>query len=270
MRKSYYPKIAILCVILLFSINCVSNSYTQANHNITTQVEAKNETKNDNETNHLLIIAISCAIWIIGYNFLSSRALLKKTSDEKKSLKQENSQLQLINEMQQMKQENERKIAQLKLKQLNKEIKHKKALLLQHITEHINLAKRIQQHKNSEKIPQWLETYLSKYSYSSTKNWNRFLAEFEGVFPKFLLFMQETYPTLTENDLQYLILAILGLDTNDIAFVLNKTTRTIWNRRDTIKSRLALGDISIESWLDTIIHSYQKQYRELIEEKDQD
>ena len=38
----------------------------------------------------------------------------------------------------------------------------------------------------------------------------------------------------------------------------------------TIKSRLALGDISIETWLDTIIHSYQKQYRELIEEKEQD
>ena len=62
----------------------------------------------------------------------------------------------------------------------------------------------------------------------------------------------------------------MGLDTNDIAFVLNKTTRTIWNRRDTIKSRLALGDISIEAWLDTLMNSYQKQYRELLEEKDQD
>ena len=75
---------------------------------------------------------------------------------------------------------------------------------------------------------------------------------------------------LTENDMQYLILAILGLDINDIAFVLNKTTRTIWNRRDTIKSRLALGDISIESWLDTLMDSYQKQYRELLDEQDQD
>lgn len=75
---------------------------------------------------------------------------------------------------------------------------------------------------------------------------------------------------LTENDIQYLILTILGLDINDIAFVLNKTTRTIWNRRDTIKSRLALGDISIEAWLDALMNSYQKQYRELLEEKDQD
>ena len=82
--------------------------------------------------------------------------------------------------------------------------------------------------------------------------------------------MQENHPMLTENDIQYLILTILGLDINDIAFVLNKTTRTIWNRRDTIKSRLALGDISIEAWLDTLMNSYQKQYRELLEEKDQD
>ena len=82
--------------------------------------------------------------------------------------------------------------------------------------------------------------------------------------------MQENHPMLTENDIQYLILTILGLDINDIAFVLNKTTRTIWNRRDTIKSRLALGDISIEAWLDALMNSYQKQYRELLEEKDQD
>ena len=82
--------------------------------------------------------------------------------------------------------------------------------------------------------------------------------------------MQENHPMLTENDIQYLILTILGLDINDIAFVLNKTTRTIWNRRDTIKSRLTLGDISIEAWLDTLMNSYQKQYRELLEEKDQD
>ena len=82
--------------------------------------------------------------------------------------------------------------------------------------------------------------------------------------------MQENHPMLTENDIQYLILTILGLDINDIAFVLNKTTRTIWNRRDTIKSRLALGDISIEVWLDALMNSYQKQYRELLEEKEQD
>ena len=82
--------------------------------------------------------------------------------------------------------------------------------------------------------------------------------------------MRENHPMLTENDIQYLILTILGLDINDIAFVLNKTTRTIWNRRDTIKSRLALGDISIEAWLDTLMNSYQKQYRDLLEEKDQD
>lgn len=270
MQKSYYLKIAVRCVALLFAIMCASNGYVCANDCVSAQSEVKNEVKNEKKANNLLIIAISCAVWIIGYNFLSSKALLKKTSDEKKSLKEENLQLQLMNEMQQIQQENERKIAQLKIKQLNKEVKHKKALLLQHITEHINLAKRIQQHKNTEKIPQWLETYLNKYSYSDTKNWNRFLSEFEGVFPKFLLFIQDSYPMLTENDMQYLILAILGLDINDIAFVLNKTTRTIWNRRDTIKSRLSLGDMSIETWLDALMNSYQKQYRELLEEKDQD
>ena len=63
MRKSYYPKIAALCITLLLSITYVSNSYAQTNDTISTQIEAENETKNDNRTSHLLIIAISCAIF---------------------------------------------------------------------------------------------------------------------------------------------------------------------------------------------------------------
>lgn len=269
MTKNYYSAIATICLVLLLSITCISKSYAHNNDSITTKVEVKNEAKNDFEINKLLIIAISCAIWIIGYNFLSSKALLKKSLNEKKSLKAENSQLQLTNELQQIKQEHERKIAQLKLKQLRREIKHKKALLLQNITEHIHLAKRIQQHKNTEKAPQWLETYLSKYSYSSAKNWNRFLAEFEGVFPNFLQFIRESHPELTESDIQYIILTILGLDNNDISFVLSKTTRTIWNRRDTIKTRLDLKETSIEEWLDSLMSSYERKYRELLEKEEE-
>ena len=269
MRKHYHPLITIVCFVLLLSITCISKSYAHNNDSITTKVEVKNEAKNDFEINKLLIIAISCAIWIIGYNFLSSKALLKKSLNEKKSLKAENSQLQLTNELQQIKQEHERKIAQLKLKQLRREIKHKKALLLQNITEHILLAKRIQQHKNTEKAPQWLETYLSKYSYSSAKNWNRFLAEFEGIFPNFLQFIRESYPEVTESDIQYIILTILGLDNNDISFVLSKSTRTIWNRRDTIKTRLDLKEASIEEWLDSLMSSYERKYRELLEKEEE-
>lgn len=267
MTKNYYSAIATICLVLLLSITCISKSYAHNNDSITTKVEVKNEAKTDFEINKLLIIAISCAIWIIGYNFLSSKALLKKSLNEKKSLKKENSQLQLTNELQQIKQEHERKIAQLKLKQLRREIKHKKALLLQNITEHIHLAKRIQQHKNTEKAPQWLETYLSKYSYSSAKNWNRFLAEFEGIFPNFLQFIRESHPELTESDIQYIILTILGLDNNDISFVLSKTTRTIRNRRDTIKTRLDLKEASIEEWLDSLMSSYERKYRELLEKE---
>lgn len=269
MTKNYYSAIATICLVLLLSITCISKSYAHNNDSITTKEEVKNEAKNDFEINKLLIIAISCAIWIIGYNFLSSKALLKKSLNEKKSLKAENSQLQLTNELQQIKQEHERKIAQLKLKQLHREIKHKKALLLQNITEHILLAKRIQQHKNTEKAPQWLETYLSKYSYSSAKNWNRFLAEFEGIFPNFLQFIRKSYPELTESDIQYIILTILGLDNNDISFVLSKTTRTIWNRRDTIKTRLELREASIEEWLDSLMSSYERKYRELLEKEEE-
>ena len=186
---------------------------------------------------------------------------------EKKQLKAENIHLQQINELQQIKYENERKIARIKQAQLNREIKNQKKLLLQNITEHINLAKEIQKHK-PEAMPQWLNSYLNKYTYSSPKQWNAFVKEFDGTFPQLITYITEQYPMLTESDVQYLMLAILGLDTNDIAFVLNKTVRTIWNRRDTIKSRVEKEDLSIEDWLDTIMKEYTKKYASLLEADD--
>ena len=212
--------------------------------------------------NNEIILLVGSVIWMLLFNHLSSRSIIRRNVHEKKQLKAENRQLQQTYELQQLKHENERKIARIKQAQLNREIKNQKKLLLQNITEHINLAKEIQKHK-PEAMPQWLNSYLNKYTYSSPKQWNAFVKEFDGPFPQLRTYITEQYPMLTESDVQYLMLAILGLDTNDIAFVLNKTVRTIWNRRDTIKSRVDKDDLSIEDWLEVILKGYAKKYNSL-------
>lgn len=212
--------------------------------------------------NNEIILLVGSVIWMLLFNHLSSRSIIRRNVHEKKQLKAENRQLQQTYELQQLKHENERKIARIKQAQLNREIKNQKKLLLQNITEHINLAKEIQKHK-PEAMPQWLNSYLNKYTYSSPKQWNAFVKEFDGTFPQLRTYITEQYPMLTESDVQYLMLAILGLDTNDIAFVLNKTVRTIWNRRDTIKSRVDKDDLSIEDWLEVILKGYAKKYNSL-------
>ena len=211
-----------------------------------------------------IILLVGSFLWVLLFNHFSSKSIIRRNVHEKKQLKAENTHLQQINELQQIKYENERKIARIKQAQLNREIKNQKKLLLQNIMEHINLTKEIQKHK-LEGMPQWLNSYLNKYTYSSPKQWNAFVKEFDGAFPQLITYITEQYPMLTESDVQYLMLAILGLDTNDIAFVLNKATRTIWNRRDTIKSRVEKEDFSIEDWLDTIMKEYTKKYASLLE-----
>jgi hypothetical protein len=212
--------------------------------------------------NNEIILLVGSFLWVLLFNHFSSKSIIRRNVHEKKQLKAENIHLQQINELQQIKYENERKIARIKQAQLSREIKNQKKLLLQNITEHINLAKEIQRHK-PEAMPQWLNSYLNKYTYSSPKQWNAFVREFDGAFPQLRTYITEQYPMLTESDVQYLMLAILGLDTNDIAFVLNKTTRTIWNRRDTIKSRMDKDDLSIEDWLEVILKGYAKKYNSL-------
>ena len=239
-------------------------SFGYANDDIrdSIQLVVQNTSGIGNSNQQPIFLLVISALWVIFYNVFTSRSILKKSSSEKRSLKEKNEQLQQIYELQQLKHENERKIAWIKQAQLSKEIKYQKKLLLQNITEHINLAKDIQKHK-PEGMPQWLNSYLNKYTYSSPKHWSAFVKEFDGAFPQLRTYITEQYPMLTESDVQYLMLAILGLDTNDIAFVLNKTTRTIWNRRDTIKSRMDKDDLSIEDWLEVILKGYAKKYNSL-------
>jgi len=212
--------------------------------------------------NNEIILLVGSFLWVLLFNHFSSKSIIRRNVHEKKQLKAENAHLQQINELQQIKYENERKIARIKQAQLNREIKNQKKLLLQNIMEHINLTKEIQKHK-LEGMPQCLTSYLNKYIYSCPKQWNAFVKEFDGTFPQLRTYITEQYPMLTESDVQYLMLAILGLDTNDIAFVLNKTVRTIWNRRDTIKSRMDKDDLSIEDWLEVILRGYAKKYNSL-------
>ena len=87
-------------------------------------------------------------------------------------------------------------------------------------------------------------------TFANDSNRQQFMQEFDRVYSSFLPQLHNRYPTLTEQDDQYIALALLGLDNTEIAVLLNQTDRTIWNRRQKIKTRLGDGKMDLDKWIE--------------------
>lgn len=171
-----------------------------------------------------------------------------------------------------LEQENERQrlraeLAQTKLSQLHTQLDTTSQFLHRILADRIELAKHINQTKKPQDKPvaPLLQAYADRYSFADNANWQAFLQEFNLAYGDFIPYIHEHYPTLSESDIQYIILVTLGFDNNDIAFVLNRSAQTIWNRRNTICKRLGDARLSLDQWI-TLLRDDYVIYRSTREE----
>ena len=59
--------------------------------------------------------------------------------------------------------------------------------------------------------------------------------------------LRKEYPRLTDEDVRYLSLSLIGLDTEDIGNLLHLQSRTLWNRKQKVKFRLN-GVDDLDAW----------------------
>ncbi len=162
-----------------------------------------------------------------------------------------------------LEQENERQriraeLAQTKLSELHAQLNTTSRFLHRILAERIELAKYVNQTKKPQDKPvaPVLQAYADRYSFADKDNWQSFLQEFNLAYGDFIPYIHEHYPTLSESDIQYIILATLGFDNSDIAFVLDRSDRTIWNRRNTICKRLGDARLSLDQWITRLRDDY--------------
>ena len=162
-----------------------------------------------------------------------------------------------------LEQENERQrlraeLAQTKLSQLHARLDTTNQFLHRILADRIELAKHINQTKKPQDKPvtPLLQAYADRYSFANNANWQSFLKEFNLAYGDFIPYIQEHYPTLSESDIQYIILVTLGFDNSDIAFVLDRSAQTIWNRRNTICKRLGDTCLSLDLWITRLRDDY--------------
>ena len=162
-----------------------------------------------------------------------------------------------------LEQENERQriraeLAQAKTAQLHAQLNTTSQFLHRILAERIELAKHVNQtqKQHDKPVAPVLQAYADRYSFADNANWQAFLQEFNLAYGDFIPYIHEHYPTLSESDIQYIILATLGFDNSDIAFVLDRSARTIWNRRNTMCKRLGDARLSLDQWITRLRDDY--------------
>ncbi|MBR1922430.1 MAG: hypothetical protein IJ838_01570 [Paludibacteraceae bacterium] len=151
-----------------------------------------------------------------------------------------------------LKREKEVEISRLQTREANRRLQDKRQSLKHILQQRVNMAVRLRRSADSlpQQLPAWVKAYIDEMTFANDSNRQQFMQEFDRVYSSFLPQLHNRYPTLTEQDDQYIALALLGLDNTEIAVLLNQTDRTIWNRRQKIKTRLGDGKMDLDKWIE--------------------
>jgi len=206
----------------------------------------------------VLVLGVLLAAFVIKAHRTHEQQLRHEEELTRIRLEADKARLAQQNEHQRQRAAEERKRARAQMKQLNADLATKRDFLHSILADRIELAKRVNQSAPASKkpLPSWLRPYINRYSLASDASWRRFLKEFNTAYSGFVPYIHDHYPNLSDNDIQCIILLTLGFNNSDIAFVLDRSAQTIWNRRNTICMRLGDSHIALDEWVEQLRKEY--------------
>lgn len=132
----------------------------------------------------------------------------------------------------------------------------KEKVLVRQLSEQVSITHAIQKqqlyHTSAKKTEQWLQEVQAQWRFTNTENWERYLNEFDNCHDHLLDRLKTENPRLTDSDLQYITLHLLGFNTKDISILLDVTPPTLWTRRQRIKEHLNVEINNLDQWISTI------------------
>jgi len=84
----------------------------------------------------------------------------------------------------------------------------------------------------------------------SDSEWQYYMEEINHIFNNKLSHLMNSYPQLTDKDLNVITLICLKLDISDCCSLLNMTKNTLYHRRNIMKERMGINkDKELEEWV---------------------
>ena len=147
--------------------------------------------------------------------------------------------------------------ANKEIDRLNMELELRRVMLRDSLKNRIELSRKLASSPDALKthvqnsgdcLAEWLE----ENTFINGGNSDKLISEFQAIYGNLLCELKKKYPSLTEKDLLFIALSVLGLNVTDIGYIFGTTDRTIWNRRQFIKNRIGNPKLDFDEWIQSL------------------
>ena len=125
-------------------------------------------------------------------------------------------------------------------------------LALERLQQKVNLTREIEMQRmrgNEVEFPKWLQTYRDEKLVMNKESLDALIASIDKALDGAISRLRTEYPDLTESDMQFAILSIIGASDNDMSIVLNVQKQTIYHRRQIVHKHVNPEIDDIDTWL---------------------
>ena len=106
---------------------------------------------------------------------------------------------------------------------------------------------------NEVSFPQWLQTYRDEQLTMNKESLDELIASVDNALDGAVSRLRHDYPQLTESDMQFAILSIIGASDNDMSILLNVQKQTIYHRRQIVRKHIDASISDIDTWLQNYV-----------------
>ena len=125
-------------------------------------------------------------------------------------------------------------------------------LALERLKQKVNLTREMELQRlrgNEPEFPKWLQTYRDEQLTLSKESIDELIASVDTALDGAISRLRKDYPDLTESDMQFAILSIIGASDSDMGILLNVQKQTIYHRRQIVRKHVNPAIEDIDSWL---------------------
>ena len=129
-------------------------------------------------------------------------------------------------------------------------------LALERLQQKVNLTREMELQRmrgNEVEFPKWLQTYRDEQLTMNKESLDELIASIDKALDGAISRLRTEYPELTESDMQFAILSIIGASDNDMSIVLNVQKQTIYHRRQIVRKHINSEIEDIDAWLRTYV-----------------
>ncbi len=138
------------------------------------------------------------------------------------------------------------------MKALQEKYAQQLQLALERLQQKVNLSREMELQRlrgNEPEFPKWLQTYRNEQLTLSKESIDELIASVDSALDGAISRLRSDYPALTESDMQFAILSIIGASDSDMGILLNVQKQTIYHRRQIVRKHIDAEIEDIDKWL---------------------